>query len=71
LIVVNIAANYFRYSVRVFANASKRLDIHQHTERVQVTARQLWVQFVPHREHPVWIRPITGCHVKVQCCRRN
>jgi hypothetical protein len=52
LIVVNIAANDCRYSVQVFANASKRLDIHQHTVLVQVTARQL-VQFVPHREHPV------------------
>jgi len=70
LIVVNIAANDCRYSVQVFANASKRLDIHQHTVLVQVTARQL-VQFVPHREHPVWIRPIRGCHIKVQCCRRN
>ena len=46
LIVVNIAANDSRFSVSVFANASKRLDIQEHTPLVQVTARYLYVQFV-------------------------
>jgi len=41
LIVVNIAANDSRYSVRVFASASKRLHIQEHTGPMQVTARQL------------------------------
>jgi len=64
LIVITIASNYGCYSVRVFANASKHFDFHQHTGPMELTARQNGVQFVPYREHPVWIRPIRVCTCK-------
>jgi len=64
LIVITIASNYGCYSVRVFANASKHFDFHQHTGPMQLTAWQNRVQFVPYREHPVWIWPIRVCTCK-------
>jgi hypothetical protein len=36
----------------VFANAAKRCAFHKHTTPVQVTARNIVAQVVPHREHP-------------------
>lgn len=58
LIVATVVAHYGCYSAKVFANALKHFDFHQHTVPVQVTAHQTGVQFVPDKEHPVWIPAI-------------
>ena len=44
MIVSIIAAQYGRYSVKAFANASKHFDFHQHTVPSKVKARQNGVE---------------------------